>query len=296
MDQQAIIKDKPTTEAADGPLPASECEPMPKMALAAIEPAKGETAARKAPNDEPKLKDKPAIALAKISAPTIAPEAESSTADVPEPPAETAPEEASAGSGRSAHRFALLAASLALAAGLGAMAGALAAATFLRPAPVIAMAGAKSGLEEMMQVLKENIVQARVELAALKVNMDGGIRNASAQFTRLGERIERLERTQGEPAVKLSKAVDTLERLARSEAGTTGSVTPQAPASPPPPVLDGWIVREVHRGTAVIEGRMGMIEVDKGDTVPGIGRIDAIRKQDGRWVVVTSKGMILSPR
>jgi hypothetical protein len=26
--------------------------------------------------------------------------------------------------------------------------------------------------------------------------------------------------------------------------------------------------------------------------VPGLGRIDAIRKQDGRWVVVTSKGTI----
>jgi hypothetical protein len=24
--------------------------------------------------------------------------------------------------------------------------------------------------------------------------------------------------------------------------------------------------------------------------------VDAIRKQDGRWVVVTSKGVILSPR
>ncbi len=56
------------------------------------------------------------------------------------------------------------------------------------------------------------------------------------------------------------------------------------------------MVREVQRGTAMIEGRMGMIEVNKGDTVPGLGRVDAIRKQDGRWVVVTSKGLILSPR
>ena len=29
--------------------------------------------------------------------------------------------------------------------------------------------------------------------------------------------------------------------------------------------------------------------------VPGLGRIEAIRKQDGRWVVVTSKGLILPP-
>ena len=55
------------------------------------------------------------------------------------------------------------------------------------------------------------------------------------------------------------------------------------------------VVREVRRGTAFIEGRMGVIEVDQGDIVPGLGRVEAIRKQDGRWVVVTSRGLILSP-
>jgi len=55
-------------------------------------------------------------------------------------------------------------------------------------------------------------------------------------------------------------------------------------------------VRDVRRGTALIEGRMGLIEVDQGDVVPGLGRVDAIRKQDGRWVVVTSKGLIMPAR
>jgi hypothetical protein len=30
--------------------------------------------------------------------------------------------------------------------------------------------------------------------------------------------------------------------------------------------------------------------------VPGLGRVDAIRKQDGRWIVVTSKGVISAAR
>jgi hypothetical protein len=30
--------------------------------------------------------------------------------------------------------------------------------------------------------------------------------------------------------------------------------------------------------------------------VPGLGRVDAIRKQDGRWVVVTSRGLITTGR
>jgi hypothetical protein len=39
-----------------------------------------------------------------------------------------------------------------------------------------------------------------------------------------------------------------------------------------------------------------MVEVAPGDMLPGLGRIEAIRRQDGRWVVITSRGMIVSMR
>ncbi len=219
MDQQASIKDKPPAKAAAAPPPTAEREPMPRMALAAIEPLEVEHVPIKAPKSEAAMIDQPTLALESIPAPAIAPDAEASKPAAREAAAGSASaEDAPAENSRGAHRFALLAASLALAAGLGAMAGALAAATFVRPAPVIAVAGVKTSLEEMIQVLKENIVQARVELAALKVSMDGGIRNASAQFTKLGERIERVERLQGEPALKISKAVE----LARAPGAKRG--------------------------------------------------------------------------
>jgi hypothetical protein len=178
-------------------------------------------------------------------------------------------------------RFTLLAAALALAAALGAMIGALAAYGLARPVNT-AVAASRTGLEEI-QALKENVV------------------NAAAQLTKISERIDRVERVQAEPAAKLAKAVDALERVSRGEAApkdVTGSVLPPAAvnqATKPGPI-DGWVVRDVHRGTAIIEGRMGLIEVDQGDVVPGLGRVDAIRRQDGRWVVVTSKGLIMPPR
>jgi len=59
-------------------------------------------------------------------------------------------------------------------------------------------------------------------------------------------------------------------------------------------VLDGWVLRDVGRGGALIEGRGGLYEVYAGDPVPGLGKVDAIRKQDGRWVVVTTKGLVVS--
>jgi hypothetical protein len=183
-----------------------------------------------------------------------------------------------------------MAASLAAAAAAGAMLGAIVVTGLARPTPVAAL---NFGVEDV-NALKEQVVQARVELAALKSSLDAGHRSANQQFTRIAERVERMERTQAEPVAKLSKAVDALERSRRAEAAeVTGSIVQNGAK---PGVLEGWILRDVHRGTAFIEGRMGILEVDQGDMIPGIGRVDAIRKQDGRWVVVTSKGLIVSPR
>jgi hypothetical protein len=88
----------------------------------------------------------------------------------------------------------------------------------------------------------------------------------------------------------------------------TGSVTPPAAAAVPPaiaataakpevarlPTVEGWVLRDVGHGGALIESRRGIFEIYAGDSIPGVGRVDAIRKQDGRWVVVTSKGLIMS--
>jgi hypothetical protein len=60
------------------------------------------------------------------------------------------------------------------------------------------------------------------------------------------------------------------------------------------PAVEGWVLRDVTNGGALIEGRGGLYEVYAGDPVPGLGRVDAIRKQDGRWVVVTSRGLVVS--
>jgi hypothetical protein len=57
--------------------------------------------------------------------------------------------------------------------------------------------------------------------------------------------------------------------------------------------VEGWVLRDVANGVALIEGRQGIFEVYAGDPIPGLGRIDAIRKQDGHWVVVTSRGLIV---
>jgi hypothetical protein len=58
--------------------------------------------------------------------------------------------------------------------------------------------------------------------------------------------------------------------------------------------VEGWVLRDVYRGAAMIQGRGGIIEVVPGDHLPALGRIEALQRQDGRWVVVTSRGLIVS--
>ena len=314
MGKREIIKDPPSSssEAAVPPTPVSEPDATvtPKMALAGVDPGKVEmpkAANISAPRIEIAETNTETIAagkieLANIEAPHLAPQideiAPSSGGDAAATD-HAAPEPAEESASPYVSRFTVLAASLALAAALGAMVGALVAYGLARPGAIPAIAG-RTALEET-QALKENVVQARVELAALKLSIDSANRNAGAQLTRISERIDRVEHSQAEPAAKLTKAVDALERLSRGEASSkdvTGSVVAAASGvnQSKPAAVEGWVVRDVYRGTALIEGRMGVIEVDQGDVVPGLGRVDAIRKQDGRWVVVTPKGLIMPAR
>jgi hypothetical protein len=285
MDTHEISRDGPKSAAVgDAPASSADVGPTPRMALASVQ----------VPASETPVGEMPTMALASIEAPNISPDLDELKSAAGEEAADqVADDAADESTPPQVSRFTLLAATLALAAALGGMVGALVAYGLARPGSPSTVASPQMDLAEI-QTLKENVVQARVDLAALKVSIESAARNTSAQFTRMGERIERL---QGEPAAKLNKAIDTLERLSRDAAAAqakevTGSIVPP-PAGRP---AEGWVVRDVRRGTALIEGRMGVIEVEQGDFVPGLGRVDAIRKQDGRWVVVTSKGVIMPGR
>lgn len=62
-----------------------------------------------------------------------------------------------------------------------------------------------------------------------------------------------------------------------------------------PTTIEGWTLREVVNGTAVLEGPGGIWKVRRGDTVPGVGRIVAIFRWGNRLMVATTKGLISTP-
>ena len=205
------------------------------------------------------------------------------------------------------NRFVLLAASVAVAAAIGATAGALAAAGLLQPPSEVAEAAPMPTVVDETRALLAAVTQLKTELVAIKSSVDAGSKTTNGQFAKLAERFDRVERAQAEPAGKMAKISESLDQLEKRVEGakeTTGSVTaPQTAAastSGQPPALqsvEGWILRDVYQGAAMIQGRrFGMLEVEPGDVIPGVGRVESIRRQDGRWVVVTPRGVITSPR
>ena len=62
-----------------------------------------------------------------------------------------------------------------------------------------------------------------------------------------------------------------------------------------PKTIAGWALVEVVGGTAVVQGPSGVWRVTRGDTVPGIGKVDSIVRWGNRWIVATSTGLISTP-
>ena len=208
-------------------------------------------------------------------------------------------------------RLSALAAVVALAAIAGALGGALA------TAGVMHFAGAASTTPSN-PVLEASVARIDADILALKAGLEQTSRVGIARDNKVSDRLDRIEKAQAEPAARLARISEAVEKLKAAPVpvaaapaaakDVTGSIAPPptaAVAAPVPlpapkpevarlPTVEGWVLREVADGGALIEGRKGIYEVYAGDPVPGLGRVDAIRKQDGRWVVVTSKGLVVA--
>jgi hypothetical protein len=224
--------------------------------------------------------------------------------------------EAEAGQGQGMfgkRRLSAMAAVVALAAVAGALGGALATAGLSHFAGGDAASAGNTALQA-------SVARIDADMLALKASVEHTSKMGMSQFNKASDRLDKVERAQAEPAAKLAKlseAVDKLRAASPVAAApapvaaapapvaareVTASITPAAAAAPADtpkgeaarlPTVEGWVLRGVANGVALIESRRGIYEVYAGDPVPGAGRVDAIRRQDGHWVVVTTKGLIV---
>jgi hypothetical protein len=62
-------------------------------------------------------------------------------------------------------------------------------------------------------------------------------------------------------------------------------------------IVSDWSIRETRDGYVYVQGHGGDIyQVVPGAPLPGLGPVAQIKRQDGRWMVVTPKGIIVSMR
>jgi len=232
---------------------------------------------------------------------------------------------AEAEQGSPKRRASAMAAMVALATVAGALGGALATAGLGHLSASDTAAVRRVGLEA-------SVARLDADVLALKANVEQNARAGTSQLNKTSDRLDKVEKAQAEPAAKLAKLSEAVEKLRAAQAVAVASAAPAAAVTPaaavaapaaakekevtgsiaPPatmaaasaasaklelarlPAVEGWVLRDVGNGGALIESRRGMFEVYAGDAVPGLGRVDAIRRQDGRWVVVTTKGLIVA--
>jgi hypothetical protein len=184
-------------------------------------------------------------------------------------------------------RHALLVASVALAAALGAVFGAATSGGFSRSTTNDVAVGENKATQQSVALLTR-------EIAALKASLETANKSAYSQIAKISE------------------------RLTRDGAGITGSITPPqtnppqqqaAPLPVPRPaftaeaslparlsIVADWSIRETRDGYVYVQGHGDVYQVVPGAPLPGLGPVEQIKRQDGRWLVVTPKGIIVSMR
>jgi hypothetical protein len=168
--------------------------------------------------------------------------------------------------------------------------------------------------------LRETVTLLRKQLSGVSENLDG-LRTAVDQsskatndrFGRFAENLDRIERVSSSSTAKLDKlALAQTQAPAPAMASSqpslspapmmasvatteiTGSVSPSERA--PRKVVKGWSVRQAYEGIAILQSPNGVVEVVLGQQVPGLGRIEEIKNENGRLVVESSAGVVYSSR
>jgi hypothetical protein len=163
------------------------------------------------------------------------------------------PSNGSAESGPNARRYLSMAAVVALAALVGAVGGS--AATF-GIAHYLSDDGASALAANQYRATQSAVAKLASDVAALKTS-------AASHAAKVDDRVGKIEKAQAEPAAKLAKLSEAVEKLRAAEA--TGSVAkPATAAAPTPapavnrlPIVNGWALLGVGHGSATVEGRDG---------------------------------------
>jgi hypothetical protein len=190
---------------------------------------------------------------------------------------------------RRMRRRAALAATIMIAAGFGAAAGAIATRASAPPP-----AKPNTALLEENHALQRSVAKLNKDLTTLRANVETAARDSKAQIAKVTASL----------SDRLDKAMDITGSIgkpatmpATTAAAPSSSIAGPAPLPQPrPSIVQGWTVREARNGRIWVENRGELFAVAPGVPLPGLGRVETIRRDGGSLVVVTTKGLITENR
>jgi len=253
--------------------------------------------------------------LADVAVPPIELKAESKLGPEIEPKIESkiesTPEPAAAASLfvlRPRHkRYALLAATVTLAAALGAIVGALASGGSQAPPKPDTAAIAES------KAMQQSLARLGKEVTTLKANLEAANRTAHSQMAKISEKLEHASaEITGSISTPQTAAPLQVPLQAPLQASLQAPLPAMAAAplptprpriasveAPPPsrtPVVANWTIHAQRGGYVYVENHGEIYQVVLGAPLPGLGPVESVKRQDGRWVVTTPRGLIVSMR
>jgi hypothetical protein len=135
----------------------------------------------------------------------------------------------------------------------------------------------------LVEVAQQETPAPRISEARSSGKMEGARKTASAADS---------------PAIvgSIPKPSTLLPGAARPATSPAAAIAMRQPlvAAPEtrPATIPGWTVVDVRDGTAVLEGPDGIRMAARGDTIPGLGRVESIVRWGNRWVIATAGGLI----
>jgi hypothetical protein len=186
-------------------------------------------------------------------------------------------------------RYALLAASVAIAAAFGAVVGA-AATGGLSKAPAVDIAAMQES-----KATQQSVAHLTKEITNLKASLESANKAAHSQIAKLSDRLSR-------ETAEITGSITPPQTVPPAQQASAPLPAPrpaQAAELPPPArltIVPDWSIRETRDGYVYVQGHGDVYQVVPGAPLPGLGPVAQIKRQDGRWLVVTPKGIIVSMR
>ena len=194
-------------------------------------------------------------------------------------------------------RQAAMAATVAIAGALGAIVGATASGTFAsKPAPQVNVA-----TFDDHKALEQQVARLNSQVTTLKTNLEAANKTSTVQIAKINERADRIERSVTAELVTGSISAPQTVAVTAATPLPTPRPAPRiaAPEIQQPArqqIVQDWAIREARDGYVYVQSHGDVYQVVPGAPLPGLGPVESIKRQDGRWVVTTPRGIIVSMR